>query len=693
MTDTAVMEATAAGCSALRKNGLKAWVCFDHRLGARSIIENTGACTEFLIINSAGSSYFDNPSSFRENEVEIKNGMFNFRLKYDPARNYHMLSEVAFRFKPERLEKVFSYLKNEKGEIVSDSLTDITEHAGFFVNNSEYLYMDVFGNWEPPSKGKWYALIIPAFSSDYPDTANPKFRKYFNKQLEILQNYTTEVDGITWDEPGYCTSFESDKSRFPVSGSIYNMFGREFGYSLKDKLYALIRDTDNGESVKVRCDYYDILMESVYGAQSELKIKMASLFGEECDMGIHHTWHQNASDLVHGTMDWWRGSKALSGGFADVGGAERLYSQFDATNVFGTTLIAKSIAKFHENGTAYNNLWGVDYGYPDSVYPGDVMDYWVDLMGAYSVKWIPHIYGPTGYFEYEDISWGPGYPDHPTWDRFINLNKDINKYEKATGLIPPEANIAVVFPVNTMAGIGNKSAIAVSDEQFLLMYKLMLENYQADMISPELLASGKLVDGLLEIKGRKYETLIYPFPSVLLNGEWELIKKLYQEGFSTVLYGPPPEHTTGGVRVLDSFCELTGASASPLNEYQQLYDLNIDDSAFSLQPMTEWDSPSWSGKIVIKKNFRYLPFPLGQIKEYSKIFSLLELPVLIKAPENCIATVRENGSDSVITTCPAGYRMKYGGKLVYGDITIDIEQSTRLKAYSVSKNGKVKKLI
>ena len=99
------------------------------------------------------------------------------------------------------------------------SVTDITHIARFYANMDEG-FVEVFGEVSVPVDEKWWVVSFPKFDTNLTDFAGRASKDELNSFVEALFDASTYLDGITWDEAGYC----GQVGRFPVSLSLYNSF-------------------------------------------------------------------------------------------------------------------------------------------------------------------------------------------------------------------------------------------------------------------------------------------------------------------------------------------------------------------------------------------------------------------------------------------------------------------------------------
>lgn len=523
ISDPLVIEAARHAAAVAHQRGLAFWFGLDPRLDQGRLIGLPGGRARCLITGRHGDAL---PC---ESSVGA-DGNYRVRVDYRQPRGQHMLSQVAVTFEPEAIEAVVAYRKTADGAVVTGSVRDVSGDARLFVQRGAG-YFEIFGRLEPPPGAGWWVLALARCSSTYPDLGNDAALDALCDLYRTYRRGGVELDGVLWDEIGHLTSFGHDRSRLPWTPAVRDAFDERHGGEVADTLPFLLLDDDAGRAGRVRRDYYAAVQDVIVKAQARCWDEARNVWGDGVDNGIHQTWHQNADDLPHGTGDWWRGSQALSGGFTDVGDAERVGEAEHLDEVLAMVVTAASLARHHEHPRAFCNIWGVDYG-------PEIVDWWVHLLSAFGVTWLAHAYGPTSYIDCV-TGWGPGYPHHPTWDHCTAANAAAARVGEITGRTPPAADVAVVYPIGTLARVGNDSASVLARDAQRVIAQLVRHGVAVDVISPDLFAGGAVSGGafwLATPRGRvRHDAVVYPHPQTLQPAERDRLGELREAGVPTVL--------------------------------------------------------------------------------------------------------------------------------------------------------------
>ena len=174
-----------------------------------------------------------------------------------------MLTEVSLWLNPVGVERVYAY-QRAGGKVVRASIRDITATHRLFVNRA-FTYVEVFGKVDLPA-GDWYVFAFPRFDTNMYAYDSPEHEREFMTLVDGYKAKGLDLDGFWWDEPGYYFQF----GHYAISPRVYEDFARRYGYRLEDELYALPLALDDDRQVRVRHDYFDLLMDYVYGGERRL---------------------------------------------------------------------------------------------------------------------------------------------------------------------------------------------------------------------------------------------------------------------------------------------------------------------------------------------------------------------------------------------------------------------------------------
>ena len=516
MYHSEMIDAVKLAGEECKKQGIEFIWGLDPRFLSSYALQQTGYGAEMLMVNTDFNLKIparnEEPVKPLLNECKIENGRYTLHYNYPQRRDVHMLTEAGLWLNPIGVDKVFAYQK-KNGSVVKSSIRDITDEHKFIINRSFY-YVEVFGKPDLP-EGEWYVIAFPRFTTNMYAFDSPEHEKITFDLLDKYKKHDVHFDGFWWDEPGYYFQF----GQYAISDRIYDDFKKKYGYDLKDNLYSLLLELDDNSQFQTRYDYFQLLMDYVFGGQQRFWQKAEELFGP-VRMGVHQTWHTIPDNMYAGCADYWLGLKGVDGGYTDAGAFEKYFTD-DYSGKYeqvATMILASSLAKYAQNHTANYNRWGVNY-------KSEVPVYWNDLMTLFSNEWIQHVYGYTGILG-ASRNFGPGFPNHETWSLLPDLIKKVNKVRDITKYKLPVAEVAVVYPITTfLCGREPQNTHMVNHIHRLLGIMPSL-GIQADGISDWLLAEGKIENGKLKIRDEEYSAVLLPFAKIITPECLSVIKQL-----------------------------------------------------------------------------------------------------------------------------------------------------------------------
>ncbi len=511
----------------------------DPRLAAHEIVKQTGYGAEVILVNKKFNPNIivdgPQPDRIQLNECKVENNKYSLSYEYPMRRDIHLLTEVSLCLNPLSVEKVFAY-QRENGKVVKSSIRDITADAHFFVNRSMY-NVEVFGKTNLP-EGDWYVFAFPKFMTNMYAFDSPEHEKIMSGLLDEYKKRDMNFNGLWWDEPGYYFQF----GQFAISDRIYNDFKNKYGYDLKESLHSLILDMDDNSQLKVRKDYFELLMDYVFGGEKRFWDYGEKLFGS-LRMGIHQTWHTIPDDMYAGCGDYWRGLVSVDGGYSDDGSFEKYFTTDPAGKYEQTAfmILASSLAKYSQDGVAHYNRWGTNY-------KNEVPIYWNDLMPLFSNTWLQHCYGYTGVVG-ASRGFGPGFPDHSSWSILPELNKRTQQVINITKYKLPVAEVAIVFPISTFLTSLQPATGKMMDEIRRLVGIMPALGIQVDAISDWLFTEGNIKDGVFQIRDQKYKAVLLPYSKIVSNECLSTIREMQKNNFPIYFVDEIPRLTVDGEKV------------------------------------------------------------------------------------------------------------------------------------------------
>jgi hypothetical protein len=714
--DPAFIAAVGTAVRLSHARDLDLWLHLDPRSMTRNLIDASGEAAEFLIVAGTGDAH--RALSLRERPLDVETtvserGEFRMRLEYPKTRAYHVHSDGALAFRPLRLERCLAYRRDDSGLVEMTTLMDATAESHLFTSELSG-YVEVFGRLAPPGEGDWNILAVVAFASNYPDYAGARTRARMRDVVDRYAEAGVRVDGLWWDEPGYCTGFDrafrADRGRIPWGPALRRLHEQRTGRDALGDILYLLKETDDGQWGSRREAYYRTVEEAVFGAQRDLRDHARRVMGPQVRMGVHQTWHQNADDVINGCMDWWRGAALLDAGFSDVGDAERLDDPDQIAEVTSMTSIAVSLGRRSESREAYCNLWGVAYGEPESAAGPDLVDWWVDLQATAGCNWLAHTYGPTGYFERPPV-WGPGYPHHPTWERMSKATARLTAASTLAGGSLPMADVALVYPLGALFRLGSDLANPLARGTHRLIDSLWRGGFELDVVSPEALRRAEPGD---------YRAIIYLHPFGATPGDVEELAAWREVGAQVIAVGLPPL-AGDGFASRESWLEGLGLDMPPL-EWQGIVEgtagvraagaraagssaggsggVTCAGRRWGYRGVPGWGRPLWGdpGEVAaVRPGDRasgqpaYLGLLLdGLGDQAAELLLLLGLEPSWRVPSGALATRTELADGAtLVRVCPARHGQPYHGALSLGSVEIEMTNGLGLLCLRVDAAGDV----
>ncbi len=620
-----VLRAVAQVSQWANKRKIAFWFETDPRQSSRSFISKTEERTQYLI---AAKRMNDGLSQKHPFIAKVEKNRFELRFEYSQTIHSAILQERALHLEPVNLEKAFIFQK-ENGVVLRDSVRDITSASHFFANVEES-YVDVFGDIHIPENEEWWVIAFPKFNTNVYDYAGFQSNNLLCLFIEDLFDTCTHLDGTAWGEgrAGYIV----DMGCFPVSLSIYNGFHAECGYDLRNVLYGLVLNVDDESHVRIRLDYYSLLMNTVFGAQKEFYQTVHSFLGN-VDIGIHHHFQSAAnqvSNLVRGTVDPWKSLESVGSPIIEIEHIEDL--KRNSQTVIPVTTIAKSLG-------VYSNTQRVFCGAEYADHINEELNYFIDLLALYSINLLLRI-GEKNLVSHINEPIKNNCLNHINWDNITKINDRINLIRNITEFKFPEANVALIFPIETIIAMGSQDAEEIVSSVNQIITRLVMTGIQIDVIAPSLIKECHLFPDGLSIRSRIYESVIFPYPEVVDPDVLDIISSIMKSNLPFFFGGCKPRYTTSGKKIPHIF---------PLTFDPQ----NID-------------------------------FSFLKNKGIKQLFTL---------PENGLGTMIYQGEDILFLICPKQYGQSVKGEVQYQKISFSIPKSSSLVIFRKRKYKKVEQLL
>jgi len=491
LMDPKVIRALAQASQWAEVRGLQFYFEADPRRATRSLIGKTGEFLQFLLfLKSHKASYqLDNLTLAR-----IKRNRFTIRCDYRFLHRIEEISEKYVSLQPSGLEKAYRF-KMENGVILKETVQDITPETRFFANIAKG-YVELFGNAGVDENAQdWWVLVFPRFETNLLDFWGRENRDALVPLVENLFDSGLIPDGVFWAKAG----FGNRLFQLPVSLSIFNSFLAEYGYDLRDKLYALVLPVDDGSHIRVRCDYYRLLIDGVYSAHRDFFSTFHGFF-DSVSTGIFYRWHLGSKEKFTSDSQWdpWQGLGVGSVGCTEL---ELSTDSLCMDEILGVMVFARSLGVFSQGKQAIFRC---------IVKKGEraLLEHIRDLAWMHSLQWL----------EENSIS--------GLESCFQELNKKIQTIRSITRFRFPVAEVLLVYPVHTFLALDPVEAKAKRIQLIRWIGFLTRSGVQLDVCSPSQFLRGKFSNGGFRIGLRTYQKILYPYPTVISPESLDLLYDL-----------------------------------------------------------------------------------------------------------------------------------------------------------------------
>lgn len=711
--------------------GLQFWLNLDPRDAVRSFLDRYPSSRQRTVVPV---------------ETVIRESAYELTLDHSRVTSDHK-QHCAYVF--ESIERAFAYrlikqtkvadeiaaplfadtgyinFEDRRGElevIDSATLADITDSAQPVVD-VERKIVKVSGRWHPPLPGEWQVLCYVRLvmnTFDYASSEAIEFQRYlFDLYREALGK---DLDAVHSDEPGhpYPYHYLTPKNGYFVGQQFYASFATARGYDLRDKIYALVRETSDGEAGRIRCDYYSEWGNALYRFQKEFKNYAIAKFGPHLKVGIHATASEwSAADLQKGTLDYWKLAETTTDGYTDG-------KHHDRYNAFFHVTLAKSLAKLSDSKIGYTQTWDM---FPTAASES----YWSDVAATYGLRWEPLGYREL-YYAFATTAGGKEQLEE-RWNNLAQINEKMARLGEVTGEAVAEANLLAIFPLETIMRLGNEEANALRRVSHMLAYHLQAAHYQTDIMTASVLAQGRVSDGKIEIAGHRYDALVYPFPGCMPKEAFQQIERIYCSGGKILLFGCPPSESIEGGDLGAPFADLLGirpvtrlydfVDSDPTTPYTGTISftgelagvptVNIREGIFAHVP---WHHYFWpiipTEASPVAMNVRWMPHPIwigclrtnenggkllylgfdctcvvGAERLFDYLLGFLNVPKLVEGSPNMWTSLIRRGDRTVVLGCNRDGLGTFRGRLQALGHTIDVEGAESIVAVAFDSAGAV----
>lgn len=535
IVDKKVVRAIVQASQWTKARRLSFWIQADPRRASRTLIAETGEKMQCLLFT--GSETEGGVTLGR-----IHEGRFNIRYPIPALQEFSYIQEKSVFFEPGCLERAFLF-QMEDGQILRDTLIDVTPVSRFFANISKN-EVEIFGEAGVSDSPYWRLLALPKFNTNLYDFAGRESNDRLHQFVEKLFDSAAYIDGVAWDQLGV----DFMPGTIPVSESIYKGFLSEFGYDIRDYLYALVLELDDASHTRIRYDFTRFLGEVISEAHKDLLLYFNSYFGsvetliplsldeiKNSDHGMNTNRKQIAD---RGLL-----TKPMSLAFSHI------HFNMDSTNsrtaLFAKLAIVRGEGVCSKTCQAYVSI-------EEEILPPAAAEYRLDLLALFSLRWMNRAYSRG---KSDELIAQPGtFPQQEDWGAYITrLNDRQSEINRVTQFRFPFARTAVVLPVESLITLPSE----ISQEILVIILgfvgRLFKAGVQFDVLRSPLLENARLAPEGVRIRNRTYASLIFPYPLVITQQTLDLIATMRRKHYSVYFGGDRPEWLTGGERIHHDF--------------------------------------------------------------------------------------------------------------------------------------------
>ena len=430
--------------------------------------------------------------------IKIIDNRFELQYKFPGLINSPALQENAILFEPVGLERAFLFQKNN-GTIIHDTLRDVTPLSRFHADIESGI-VTVFGSIRVPPKEEWWVIAFPKFNTNAYDFSGRENADLLGQFVENVFDACTHLSGISWCEGrgGYL----ADLGRLPVSLSLFNTFRAEFGYELRDVLYALAVDVDDESHIPIRRDYHTALVDSITDAQMDFH-RMVHAYFSEVNVGHHHTCERGTTqttDLFRGTFNPWNNT-SLNVFFTDI--HSRHKKDFSLAAILPKIIMAKRLGFLTSAQRGFISFSNMNLTQKER-------NHIFELFNLYSLEPLVRI-SDSGSLIIEGTK-------KREWDNLLRINERIHQIRQVTGFRFPEANVAILYPTETLMTTKPRDIESKIQDIDRLITCLSLRQLQCDVLSSTLMERGRLAHQGYVMRGQVYESIVFPIDPRMKSG-------------------------------------------------------------------------------------------------------------------------------------------------------------------------------
>lgn len=586
----------------------------DPRRASRTLIAETGERSQCLLFG-------DKKNGEGVSLGRLQQGRFNIRYEIPACFEISSIQEKSVFFEPCCLERAFLF-QMEDGQILLDSLLDITSASRFFANIGEN-EVEIFGEAGVAEGPHWQILALPKFNTNVYDFAGRESNDLMHNFVENLFDSAAYIDAVAWDELGV----DFMPGTIPVSESIYKGFIAENGYDIRDHLYALILEVDDGSHTRIRYDYTRYLADVISSAHNDLLVYFNSYFGSVDAMIPYSIRTEAESAAVNKQIpDPGLMTSPMNLAFSQL--QVDMEKEKTRNALLARAAVARSEGLYSTRGQAFVT-------FDDQNVTPTILNYMLDFLAFFSLRWVNQAYR-HGKSDEQIPLFGAHSEAETAVMETSGLNQRLGNIFEITRFRFQTSRTAVVLPVETLVTMPSDISREITQIVLDFIGRLILKGVSVDVLRSPVLEEAKLSPDGVRIRNRAYQSLIFPYAMVISQPTLDLIATMRRMNMPVFFGGERPEWLTSGERIHHDF------------------DIHFDPEVI--------ENDEWIAK------------------EAGRDFEL---------PEETLAAVIYDQQDRLILVMPDRPGKSVKGSLKYQGIAVKLAHTHRLQIMRLSPSGEI----
>ncbi len=235
-------------------------------------------------------------------------GRASLSFQANDLTDHYTGGSVPYRVLGNRFLKAWAYSRNERGEVLPDSLRDVTVSMTTASEKPGEIRLQY--EMKPGENAEWICAAV-AFRYLTPDVFAPELIAF---EKEILRQYSdVPLRGACKDEWGFPPDFESNsqKNTFWYSEAMWAAYANKYpGRELIDDCFLMSRPVQDreGERRDVIDRYNRLCFAKNVEVETEFAATTKEVFGPQAFSATHPTWWPwpDRREFTKNQLSWWK---------------------------------------------------------------------------------------------------------------------------------------------------------------------------------------------------------------------------------------------------------------------------------------------------------------------------------------------------------------------------------------------------